>query len=246
AQVRPGALVEARAPAFPGVTFKGRVSAILPEVSAATRTIKARIEVANPQGRLVPGMFATVNLAPAAKREAVLVPSEAVIQTGKRNVVMLAQGDGRFLPVDVEIGTEANGQTEIRKGLEPGQKVVLSGQFLIDSEASLKATSTRMGEASVTPAQAGAQSTVHHSTATVEEVASGEITLSHEAIPSIKWGAMTMTFVLPPGIPAKLSPGDKVAFEFRQTPQGTFEITKIEPLAMSPAHAGHDAKGSKK
>ncbi|MGE5097182.1 MAG: efflux RND transporter periplasmic adaptor subunit [Betaproteobacteria bacterium] len=246
AQVRPGAQVEARASAFPGMTFKGRVSAILPEVNAATRTLKARIEVANPGGKLVPGMFATVSLTPSSRGEAVLVPSEAVIQTGTRNVVMLARGDGRFVPVDVEVGTEANGQTEIRKGLEPGQKVVLSGQFLIDSEASLKATTGRMADAAA-PAQAGAQSPpTHRSTGTIEEVGSGEITISHEPIPSLKWGAMTMGFALPASIPGKFSPGQKVAFEFRQTPQGTFEITKIEPLAMSPAHAGHDTKGSPK
>jgi Cu(I)/Ag(I) efflux system membrane fusion protein len=75
------------------------------------------------------------------------VPSEAVITTGKRSVVVVALGDGRFAPVDVEIGMEANGQTEIRRGLEAGQQVVVSGQFLIDSEASLKGVTARMGKA---------------------------------------------------------------------------------------------------
>jgi Cu(I)/Ag(I) efflux system membrane fusion protein len=151
AGVRPGAEVEARTPALPGTVFKGRVSAILQEVNAATRTLKARIELANRAGQLVPGMFATLSFAPAAGRAALLVPSEAVIQTGTRSVVMLAQGDGRFAPVNVETGAEANGQTEIRKGLEAGQKVVVSGQFLIDSEASLKGTAARMGDAPAMP-----------------------------------------------------------------------------------------------
>ena len=146
AKVRPGDPVEARTPAVSGTVFKGKVSAILPEVNTATRTIKARIEVANPNGQLVPGMFATVTFAPAARRDVLLVPSEAVIQTGKRSVVVVAQGDGRFAPVDVEVGLDSNGQTEIRKGLQAGQKVVVSGQFLVDSEANLKATATRMGE----------------------------------------------------------------------------------------------------
>jgi Cu(I)/Ag(I) efflux system membrane fusion protein len=148
AQVRPGTPVEARAPALPGTVFKGKVSAILPEVNPATRTIKARVELANPGGRLVPGMFASVNFAPAARAEMLLVPSEAVIRTGKRNVVIVAQGEGKFASVDVEIGLDNNGQTEIRKGLEAGQKVVVSGQFLVDSEASLRGTATRMGEPS--------------------------------------------------------------------------------------------------
>jgi Cu(I)/Ag(I) efflux system membrane fusion protein len=230
AQVRPGAQVEARTSAFPGTSFKGRVSAILPEVNAATRTLKARVEVANPGGKLVPGMFATVNLSPSARREAVLVPSEAVIQTGKRSVVMVAQGDGRFAPVDVELGTEANGQTEIRKGLQPGQKIVLSGQFLIDSEANLKATTTRMGDASAPSPSTAAAPVVHRSRGTVEEVAHGEITISHEPVPTLKWPAMTMGFALPHDMPAKVAPGDKVAFEFRQTDAGKFEITKLEAL----------------
>jgi Cu(I)/Ag(I) efflux system membrane fusion protein len=146
AQVRPGNPVEARTPAISGAVFKGKVSAILPEVNPATRTIKARIELANPGGHLVPGMFATVSFAPAARNDVLLVPSEAVIQTGKRSVVVVAQGDGKFAPVDVEVGLESNGQTEIRKGLQAGQKVVVSGQFLVDSEANLKASTTRMGD----------------------------------------------------------------------------------------------------
>jgi Cu(I)/Ag(I) efflux system membrane fusion protein len=146
AQVRPGNPVEARTPAVSGAVFKGKVSAILPEVNPATRTIKARIEIANPNGQLVPGMFATVSFAPAARKDVLLVPSEAVIQTGKRSVVVVAQGDGKFAPVDVEVGLDSNGQTEIRKGLQAGQKVVVSGQFLVDSEANLKASTTRMGD----------------------------------------------------------------------------------------------------
>jgi Cu(I)/Ag(I) efflux system membrane fusion protein len=143
-QIRPGNPVEARTPALPGVVFSGKVSAIVPEVNAATRTIKARIELANPQGQLVPGMFATVNFTPQARKEVLLVPSEAVIQTGKRSVVVTALGDGRFTSVDVELGPDSNGQTEIRKGLRAGQKVVVSGQFLVDSEANLKAAVSRM------------------------------------------------------------------------------------------------------
>jgi Cu(I)/Ag(I) efflux system membrane fusion protein len=144
AQIRPGNPVEARTPSLPGAVFKGKVSAIVPEVNTATRTIKARIELANPGGQLVPGMFATVNFTPQARKEVLLVPSEAVIQTGKRSVVVTALGDGRFASVDVELGLDSNGQTEIRKGLQAGQKVVVSGQFLVDSEANLKAAASRM------------------------------------------------------------------------------------------------------
>jgi len=155
-QVRPGTPVEARTAALPSVVFKGKVSALLPEVNPTTRTLKARIELANPHGELVPGMFAGISFNPAQQGEMLLVPSEAVIQTGTRSVVMLAQGEGRFLPVEVEIGREANGQTEVRMGLEAGQKIVVSGQFLIDSEASLKGTATRMSDAVTDRKDAGA------------------------------------------------------------------------------------------
>jgi len=146
AEVQPGNAVHARTPALPGSVFKGRVSAILPEVNATTRTLKARIELANSGGRLVPGMFATIDFAPTRRPDAVLVPSEAVIRTGKRTVVIVAQGEGHFAPVDVETGIESHGQTEIRKGVRGGDSVVVSGQFLIDSEANLKAAIERMSE----------------------------------------------------------------------------------------------------
>ena len=225
--VRPGNAVEARAAAIPGVTLRGRVSAILPEVNPTTRTLKTRIELANPKGQLVPGMFATVDFAPTAHRQALLVPTEAVIQTGQRTVVVLADNakDGRQLlrPVDVEIGTEANGKTEIRKGVERGQKVVVSGQFLIDSEANLKATAERLSE----PPAAAPQ--LHSGDAKVEKVGKDSITLSHGPIPSMQWGPMTMEFKLPKeGVPPGIAEGSNVHFEFKQDPQGRFEITSIQ------------------
>ncbi|HEX7635546.1 MAG TPA: efflux RND transporter periplasmic adaptor subunit [Noviherbaspirillum sp.] len=170
ALVRPGNAVEARTPSLPGEAFKGKVSAILPEVNPATRTLKARVELANPGHRLVPGMFATVNFTPATRHEVLTVPSEAIIQTGARSVVMVAQGDGKFMPVNVETGPEANGQTEIRKGLEAGQKVVVSGQFLIDSEASLKGTAMRMSEMPASGAEKAAGGATHHGEGKVERI----------------------------------------------------------------------------
>ena len=144
AQVRPGNPVEARTPALPGTTFKGRVNAILPEVAPATRTLKVRIEIANAGGTLVPGMFATINFAPAMKKKSLLVPTEALIRTGTRNVVIVGEGDGRFRSQEVKVGTESGDQTEILSGVSAGERVVTSGQFLIDSEASLKGVMPRL------------------------------------------------------------------------------------------------------
>ncbi len=146
--VVPGAPIRASVPAYPGETFAGRVSAVLPEVNAATRTLRARVELANPRGKLKPGMFATVSIAPRESREAVLVPSEAVIATGERSLVIVDRGGGRFEPVTVKVGRDAGGRTEILAGLDAGAKVVASGQFLIDSEANLRGVERRMEGAS--------------------------------------------------------------------------------------------------
>jgi membrane fusion protein, copper/silver efflux system len=143
-RVHPGDAVQARTAALPGVVFDGKVGAVLPSVNVTTRTLTARVELTNSKMQLLPGMFVTVQFASAAQPDVLLVPSEAVIETGTRRVVMLAEGDGRFRPVDVETGAQGGGQTEIRSGLSLGQKVVVSGQFLIDSEASLKATEARL------------------------------------------------------------------------------------------------------
>ena len=123
--LRPGAKVQVKSPAVPGVTFEGKVQTILPEVNPATRTIKARLELANPGSRLVPGMFVQMEFADARAGKVLLIPTEAVIQTGKRAVVMLAEENGRFRPVDVQTGMESAGQTEIRSGLQAGQRVVV-------------------------------------------------------------------------------------------------------------------------
>lgn len=243
AEVRPGTRVEARTPALPGTVLQGKVSAILPEVEATTRTLKARVELANPGQRLVPGMFANVNFTPVANAETLLVPTEAVIQTGTRSVVMVAQGQGKFSPVDVEIGRESSGQTEILKGLDVGQKVVVSGQFLIDSEASLRGTANRLsGPAPMDTSKQTAGPTTHRAYGKVEDIDKEEITLSHDPVPSMQWPAMTMGFKTPvAGIPSSLAVGDMVNFEFEQTKDGAFQITNISP-AQLPATMGDGKK----
>jgi Cu(I)/Ag(I) efflux system membrane fusion protein len=233
AQVRPGHSVEARTAALPGTVFKGKVGAILPQVSAETRTLTARVELANPGHRLVPGMFATLQLAPPAPAEVLMIPTEAVIQTGKRSVVVVAQGEGRFAPVDVETGAESDGQTEIRKGLEAGQKVVVSGQFLIDSEASLRGSALRMGEmAAPGKAETPVAGAVHRGVGKVESIEADEITLSHEPVPSLQWPAMTMGFAAPDGGVAKeLKVGDTVRFDFSDAGDGTYKLTSVTKIS---------------
>jgi membrane fusion protein, copper/silver efflux system len=158
AWLKPGAAVQARSAAAPGVAFEGRLQALLPEVNTSTRTVKARIELNNRSGDLLPGMFVQMQFSNPRAAKALLIPSEAVIQTGRRTLVMRAEDDGRFRPVEVQIGIESGGFTEIRHGLSAGERVVVSSQFLIGSEASLKGLETRLNASAepVAPPASGA------------------------------------------------------------------------------------------
>lgn len=140
--VRVGEPTRVEIAGFTGETFNGRVTAILPTAEAQSRTLTVRVELPNRGGRLRPGLFATAHLGGHAEL-ALLVASEAVIRTGTRNIVMVAQADGRYQPVEVKVGGQVGNETQILAGLTEGQKVVASGQFLLDSEASLTGIQAR-------------------------------------------------------------------------------------------------------
>jgi len=139
-----GSEVQASATAWPGATFKGKLIALLPQVDADTRTSSARIALDNRQGKLSPGMFVALELRAPAAEPQLLVPSEAVIKTGERSVVIVANDDQTFSVANVSAGAEQDGRTIILQGLSEGQSIVASGQFLIDSEASLKSAVSRL------------------------------------------------------------------------------------------------------
>lgn len=146
-----GTAVEVSTDARPGETFTGTIGALLPQVDAGTRTQRARIVLDNPDGQLAPGMFVQVALRPETAREAVLVPSGAVIADGTQTRVVVLGDAGRFSPVVVRTGNSAGGMTEVLSGLSGGEKVVASGQFLIDSEANLSGALDRLGAKDDTP-----------------------------------------------------------------------------------------------
>jgi len=123
---------------FPGEVFKGRVRFIAPQVAEKSRTLGLRIEVPNPGGRLRAGMYATVRFQPVLARDAIVVPTFAVLRTGLRNIVIVSLGDGRFAPREVQLGASGDREIVVLSGLEPGEEVVTSGQFLIDSESNLR------------------------------------------------------------------------------------------------------------
>ncbi len=230
-QVRLGEGVTATLAAYPGETFNGRVSAILPQTDVASHTLTARIDLPNPGGRLRPGMFASAQFG-GMSQPALLVPSEAVIRTGARSLVMIAQPGGRYAPAQVRIGREADGKTEILAGLSEGEKVVASGQFLIDSEANLSGVQARPiappAPGAPTPAPAPKPNpspakapALYESVGRVEQISPASVTLSHQPVPAIGWPAMTMTFKLAdPALAQGVKVGDRVAFAFDQLSAG--------------------------
>jgi Cu(I)/Ag(I) efflux system membrane fusion protein len=152
---------------------------------------------------------------------ALLVPSEAVIRTGRRTLVMLALEGGRYQPAEVRVGREAGGQTQILAGLNEGERVVASGQFLLDSEASLSGVAAR----SLDQATAAAGPAVHRASGRVQAIGEGTITLAHGPVPALQWPAMTMTFRIPETVGQGVSIGDQVDF--------TFEAADGEPTVRS-------------
>jgi Cu(I)/Ag(I) efflux system membrane fusion protein len=142
-----GSTVQTRTNAWPGRMFSGRVEALLPQVDVTTRTLTVRVAIDNHEGKLTPGMFVETTFNDKLLTAQLWVPSEALIVTGERRVVIAAGEDGSFRVANVTSGAEADGKTAILSGLTEGQSVVLSGQFLFDSEASLKAAENRLSAA---------------------------------------------------------------------------------------------------
>jgi membrane fusion protein, copper/silver efflux system len=236
--VRVGQRVDAVLAAYPGEKFEGRVTAILPEAQEESRTLKVRIELPNRRARLRPGMYASVSLFEEVGRTALLVPSESVIRTGRRNLVMVALEDGRYQPAEVEIGREAEGRVEILRGLREGERIVASGQFLIDSEASLASVEARPVDGRAMPLQepqgTAPMARLHESRGRIEALSPGSVTLSHEPVPALGWPAMTMGFRVPnPEIARGFNVGDQVAFAFEQ--EGTNQvIRRMSKTASAP------------
>ena len=235
--VAPGQAAEVRLPATPGQAIRGRVTAVLPEANRDTRTLRVRVELPNPGLRLRAGMFAQVAIEGASQGEALAVPAEAVVRTGRRALVYVLDEPGRYRPVEVELGPEIGERIVVHKGLEAGQQVVASGQFLIDSEANLRGITARADAPGAPGAPTAATAAEHEVLGTVVEADAGSITLEHAPVPALKWPAMTMPFQLArPDLAKGLKAGDKVRFRFRQ--QGDESIvTAIERAAAGTAGA---------
>jgi membrane fusion protein, copper/silver efflux system len=238
--VQPGMTVDATFAGDPTQHFDGKIREILPGISTTSRTLQARLEIDNAAQRLTPGMLLRVRVSGQKTVSRLLVPSEAVITTGKRSVVIVKRGDGRLQPASVTIGNDVGNETVVLSGLNDGETVVASGQFLIDSEASLKSVLPRIAgskgaetsgadasSSSMAPAPLAAGN--YETSGKVEHVTAKDITFSHQPVPALGWPAMTMTFSKPTSNAfPDVQPGQTVHFVFKQSDDG-YQLTKVEP-----------------
>jgi RND family efflux transporter MFP subunit len=156
AVVRPGGEAEVELAYLPGKAFRGKVVFVSPTLDPAARTAEVRVELANtPDFALKPEMIATVILKGTVRKGVLAVPEQALIRSGRRTLAVVALGGGYFEPREVALGASAGGYVEVTQGLEEGDGLVVSSQFLIDSESNLKAAVQRM-QASQGTGQPGA------------------------------------------------------------------------------------------
>ncbi len=232
--VRVGQPAEVRLSYRPGKVWEGRVEYIYPDLDLKTRTLRVRLKFDNPYERLKPNMYANIAIFTGPKRRVLFVPSEAVIRTGRESRLILALGKGRFKAVKVNVGLESGGYIEVSGSIKAGDRVVTSGQFLIDSESSLKASLARMAGGDEKP-KARAAGKVDSGkkmimgTGVVKHVLKdGKIKLAHDPIKALGWPAMTMDFAVDGKVEAgHLKLGDRVRFHLRKGEAG-YEIISIE------------------
>lgn len=151
AQVSIGAKVTVRPRALAGQTFTGTVALIYPHLNAKTRTARIRVEVPNPDETLRPEMYVDAEIETGPPGPVLAVPESAVLDSGKRQAVLIDKGQGRFEPRDVKLGRRGGGYVEIAEGLAEGEAVVTSANFLIDAESNLKAALKGFADADNTP-----------------------------------------------------------------------------------------------
>ncbi|NJM11600.1 MAG: efflux RND transporter periplasmic adaptor subunit [Synechococcaceae cyanobacterium SM1_2_3] len=151
-RVQPGQTARITVNAFPGEEFSGKVTFIYPTLNPQTRTAQVRIELPNPQGRLRPAMYATVEIAAGQNEAALTVPSSAVLNSGLRQVVLVERGEGRYQPRPVKLGAYGDEWVQVLEGLAENERVVVSANFLIDAESNLKAALSGFGDPPSSPA----------------------------------------------------------------------------------------------
>jgi Cu(I)/Ag(I) efflux system membrane fusion protein len=212
---------------LPGMVFEGQIDYVYPELDPRTRTLPVRLRFDNAEGLLRPGMFGNVSLIPDVSHQVLTIPSEAVIRTGSAERVILKTGEGTFRPRLVTTGLRDSfgegGRTEILQGLSPGEEVVASAQFLIDSESALSAGFMRMAPTDEEPARGtGTLVALDRD----RRVAS----LRHVALESLDWPAMTSEFPVRADVSLdRLREGEEVSFRAARGADGLLGLIELGP-----------------
>lgn len=188
--------VEMTLTSVPGRVFKGKLAYIYPYAEANTRTTKVRIVFDNPDLMLRPDMFADVKINANTQEDSIVIPSEAVVRSGGRSQVFVVRGPGKFEPRDVQLGIESQGQVSVLKGLNEGDEVVTSAQFLVDSESKLREATAKMMETLNSPksVEPALPSTDHSSIEEppVEDSATDHSSMDHSGMENMKTQEMMM------------------------------------------------------
>jgi Cu(I)/Ag(I) efflux system membrane fusion protein len=217
---------EVRLGYLPGRSWEGNVEFVYPTIDPKTRTLQARLQFDNPGETLKPDMYADVRIYAGPKENVLSIPREALIKGSDAQRVVLSLGDGRFRAVPVVAGMESGEWVEIIEGLNEGDVVVTSAQFLIDSEASLRASFSRMGSDD----EDSAKDEPAMGMGVVNEIFTDErrLNISHEPIEALGWPEMTMDFSLNDNASLEgISPGAKVHFMLVKDDQGNYTIDSI-------------------
>lgn len=256
-QVRPGQTVFMRMAGSPAREWQGKVEYIYPTVNAKARTIKVRVSFNNKDGLLRPDMFARLTIQTSMDMpemdmvDTLIIPREALIRTGRTERVILALGDGQYQPAKVVSGQEIGDNIEIISGLRAGEKIVVSSQFLIDSEASLRGTILRltpadgdmdsmdMGAPTENPEMDTLKKAIEaEAMGTVVSLMQehGMVTLDHGPIEALDWPSMTMPFVTNPNYLKGLKKGDHVSITVMAEPDenGSYVLSTIKKMDMKP------------
>ena len=227
--VKVGQSAEVSLAFLPGRTWEGTVEYIYPSLDPKTRTLKVRLRFANPDEALKPNMYANVKIYGGPINNVIVIPLEALIRTGREERVIIDLGEGRFEARKVRAGIESGDWVEILAGVEQGESLVVSGQFLIDSEASLRASLMRMTKP-VRTADKAIRRAIGYGVIKALMPAQGRINLAHEAIPELDWPAMQMDFQLAGGVSLEgLAVGDEVKVELAEGTDG-FKVDALQKI----------------
>ncbi|MCB2216611.1 MAG: efflux RND transporter periplasmic adaptor subunit [Desulfobulbaceae bacterium] len=222
---------------YPNEPLQGSVEFLEPQLDPQTRTVRARLRFDNPDERIKPNMYGRAQIMLSPRQDVLLIPRQALIRSGDEQRVILAREGGRFAVAFVESGPEFGDEVEIISGLSDGDTVVVSAQFLLDSESSLRAAFTRMEplaeeghEAQEEQGAAGVlavwSSGTYHGPGTKE----GTISLSHEPITEFGWPAMKMDLPLAPDVSVgELAPDTAISFQLERLDDITYRILAVQP-----------------